>query len=294
MAATLGDGQFEIDGVAFGGVWDAVKVDKVDWPQHSWDVQDTDNQFRSGILMGSDLLRPGFLDFSLRTDTYSVNEAQDAAEALAVPWLRGGEKDPRSLSCLRYRLGNRTRRVYGRGREFVHSLDQWTYAGTSPIDAGFKMVDPFFYADEERSVDIGYVPAVTGGLTFPIEFPIEFQGTGENNVGGFISDVGGTVPTPVIIELMGPTQFAIVSGDGWTVAYDSPIAADQVVTIDTRYGFAVVYDNFGKVRNGNLTWKTNLSRARITPGSETISYAGYDLTGSSRARVRWRPAYHTY
>ena len=29
--ATLADGQFEIDGYVFGGVWDGLKIDRVDF-----------------------------------------------------------------------------------------------------------------------------------------------------------------------------------------------------------------------------------------------------------------------
>ena len=56
--AVLSDGQFEIDGVPFGGVWDSIKVDKVEPPEASWDTNDTDNAFRASTFMGADLLRP--------------------------------------------------------------------------------------------------------------------------------------------------------------------------------------------------------------------------------------------
>lgn len=290
----LANGQFEIDGVLFGGVWDNVKVRSVQFPESNWSVQDSDNQFRPGTFMGQDLLRPGEFVFSLVTDGYTMDEAKAAADRLASVWHKGGTRKPGSLSTLRYRYGNRTRVVYGRGRDFIHQFDQWSLSGASPIAASFKMVVPFYFDDGERAVDVGYTPPVTGGLVAPLMAPLTSAGTGASGVGGFISEVGGTAPTPVVIELHGPTRYATVSGDGWSVEYDKPIAFDQVVTIDCRFGYAVAYDNFGRICNGNLSWKTNLLNARLTPGPETITYRGYDLTGTSRARVRWSPAYHTY
>ena len=66
--ADLANGQFEIDGVLFGGVWDNIKIREVTFPEADWSVQDADNQFRPGTFMGQDLLRPGEFIFSLVTD----------------------------------------------------------------------------------------------------------------------------------------------------------------------------------------------------------------------------------
>ena len=119
----LANGQFEIDGVLFGGVWDNVKVRSVQFPESNWSVQDSDNQFRPGTFMGQDLLRPGEFVFSLVTDAYTMDEAKAAADRLAAVWHKGGTRKPGSLSTLRYRYGNRTRVVYGRGRDFIHKFD---------------------------------------------------------------------------------------------------------------------------------------------------------------------------
>lgn len=292
--ADLANGQFEIDGVLFGGVWDKVKIQEVTPPEPSWSTQDTDNQFRPGTLMGQDLLRPGEFIFNMITDAYTMDEAKAAADRLAKAWLKDGSRKPGAISVLRYRIGDKTRVVYGRGRQFIHQFSQWSLGGTSPIAASFQMSSPFFYDDNEFVVEVGYTPPVTGGLTAPLVAPLSSEGTGETGVGGYIPEVGGSAPTPAIIELHGPTRYAVVQGNGWTVEYDQPIAYDQVVTIDCRHGYTLAYDNFGRICNGNLSWKTNLLNARLTPGPETISYRGYDLTGTSRARVRWRPAYLTY
>ena len=292
--AELLDGQFEIDGVTFGGPYDRVKIVKVDFPVPSWGTEDSDNTFTPGLMMGTDLLRPGQFVFELRTDTYTIDNAKAAAEELAAAWLRGGTRKPGDMSILRYRVGNRVRRVYGRGRNYSHDFDQWSYSGTSPILASFDMDRHLFFDDLERDVLVGYTPPVTGGLVAPLSAPLTATGTGATGVGGFIGDVGGTAPTPVVIELHGPTQYATVVGDTWSVEYAKPIAADQVVTIDTRHPYSLVYDNFGRILNGNLSWKTNLQRATITPGSEMISYKGYDTTNTSYARVKWRAAYMTY
>lgn len=292
--AELGDGQFEVDGFTFGGIWDTIKLEKVEWPEVSWDTQDTENMFRPGLMMGNDLMRPGSVDFTLRTDGYSIDDATAATEGLATVWMKGGNRNSNSISSMRYRIGNRTRRIFGRGREFVHSLDNWSYSGTSPIQCGFKMIDPFYYGDEERSVDLGYAPPVTGGLIAPLKAPLSAKGTGATGIGGYIEDVGGTAPTPVVVDVFGPTQYATIIGDTWSIQYVKPIAYDEVVTIDCRFGHMVARNNFGRVLNGNLSWKTNLAKAKITPKSEYIRYAGYDPTGLSRCRVRWRPAYHSF
>ena len=292
--AVLGEGQFEIDGVPFGGVWDDVKIGKLEPPQNSWDTQDANNAFRQSIFMGVDLLRPGDWQFELRTDCYTVDEARNAADLLAAAWLRGGQRESGRVSSLRYRIGNRTRIVYGRGREFVHNFDQWSYSGTSPIAASFQMVSPFFYDDGEREVRLGYTPPVTGGLVAPLTSPLTSFGTGATYQGGVIGDVGGTAPTPVLINIYGPTSNAIVSGPGWTIEYSAPIAYDEIVTIDCRFGITLVKNNFGRTLNRNLSWRTNLTKALLKPGASNVTYQGFDRTNTSYAVVRWRPAYHTY
>ena len=292
----LADGQFEIDGYTFGGIWDSMKIrdNAVTVPESTWTDQDTENQFRPGLLMGQDLLRPGEWVFELHSDTYSMDEAKAAVGTMAAKWLRGGERTPSSLSVIRYRMGSQTRRVYGRGRQYAPAFDKWSYGGVVPVLASFQMSDPFYYSDDERYVDLFYTPPVTGGLKAPLKAPLTAAGTGATVRGGYIESVGGTAPTPVVIELYGPTRFATITGNGWAVQYAKPIAYDEVVTIDCRFGYALASNNFGQIVNGNLSWRTNLAKARLTPGSETLGYTGYDLTGLSRARVRWRPAYHTF
>lgn len=292
--AVLSDGQFEIDGVPFGGVWDSIKVVKVEPPEASWGTNDTDNAFRPSTFMGADLLRPGDWQFEMRTDAYTMDDAKTAADHLAASWLRGGRRQPGSLSVLRYRMGNRTRLAYGRGREFHHKFDQWSYSGTSPIVASFQMASPFFYDDGERSVKLGYTPPVTGGLVAPLSSPLTSFGTGATFQGGVIDNVGGSAPTPIVVHIYGPTQNVIIRGSGWSIDYSAPIAADEIVTIDTQFGVTMAYNNFGRVVNGNLSWRTNLTKALLSPGAAEITYQGFDMTNTSYAVVRWRPAWHTY
>lgn len=294
MATVLGDGQFEIDGLTFGGVWDQVKIDSVEPPQVSIDAQRTDNAFRPGVFMGRDLLRPGDWQFNLRTDAYTVDDARDAANELGARWLYGGHRPPGALSTMRYRMGDVTRRVYGRGMEFNHNFDKWTYSGASPIVCSFQMVSPFSYGDDERSVIVGRTPPVTGGLVAPLQAPLEAVGTGESMAGGFIEDVGGTAPASPVFDLHGPCDNVMIKGDTWSIEYVGNVAPDQVITIDCRFGMTKVYDNFGRILNDHLSWRTNLSRVMLTPGTENIRYESFDLTNLSYAVVRWRPAYHTF
>ena len=292
--ATLADGQFEIDGYVFGGVWDGLKIDKVDFPDMSWDTQDFDNMFDVGMLMGQDRLRSGEITFELRTDTYSIDDAKGVVNSFAHKWLKSGSRSPRDISILRYRIGNRTMRVYGRGRKFKHGLDGWSLGGASPVLCTFQMQTPFFFADDFRSQRLTYMPEVTGGLIHPLKDPLTAKGTQATSVNSALEDVGGDAPTPIVIRFYGPTASAVMKGDGWSVAYNAPIPAGGWVQIDTRFGYATCYDNAGRIVNGNLGWSTNLTKARVAPPTELLYYTGVDPTNTSYATVTWWPAYYSY
>ena len=178
MATALEDHQFEIlredadTGVAFG-LGRAVSIDAsgFDPGSNDWLIQDQQDPFSGATRFGRDVQSGSTWTWSMWVDQFSEEDALDSLDELADAWapddLSGGQ-----VMVMRYKVGGRTRRVYGRPRRFASTPDNRILSGMIPVTADFKRVDPLFYDDQPESVTLGVAYASAGGFIFPVTFPV--------------------------------------------------------------------------------------------------------------------------
>ena len=287
----LADGQFDIDGFTFGGVFDQVLLDSFDPGEAEWLTQDATNPRGGNLVFGRDVLSGPTWGFEGFTNGYDIDDAQLASERLASVW-RGSERKKKSgtYQILRYRIGNRTRRVYGRGRKFWSGIDPRSYSGTAPVSMTFQLLSNDHFDDEQREELIPILPLSMGGLKAPLTAPLLSHGLVQSRA-GMIESVGGTKPTPFHLYIRGPVSIPKVYGPGWSFGLNTSVGPGRTVHISTHGSMIAVEDDLGRNLSGYLGGGTKISEARLRPGSAPIYYEGNDPTNTSWAKVVWRPAY---
>lgn len=290
--AVLNDGEFELDGYGFGGESHPIVVQPggFDPGTSALRLQDNDNAVSDGLSMGRDTKTPPLWGFTLMTNQYSASDALDALEDFAAQWDSPVVRStPGAVQTMRYNIGGRTRRVYGRARRFAQTVTAGLWSGTSGAVADFQLTDGRYYDDELRQQSVGIVPASTGGLSGTLTGPISTSAGGARQ--GVIPDVGGRVPTPIIATITGPITNPYIATPEWEVRLNLTLAYDQSVTIDARPWRNSVLRNDGASLAGALTRNSRLDKARLSPGSTELTFGGSDATGTARCSVAWRPAF---
>lgn len=291
----LAQDQFDIGGFRFGGLFDTILLDSFDPGEAAWDTQDQESPFGQNVVFGRDTLRGPEWTLDAFTNGYDVDDSLDAVDNFAKAWRAVELKDqPGAYQILRYRIGNSTRRVYGRSRKFYHLHDPRTYSGTAPISASFRLMSNHYYDDEHRETTMSIVPPSTGGLIAPLIAPLTSFGRGSSR-GGVIADVGGSAPAPFHAYFQGPIDRPYLedSEGRWKIQLNMSLASDQIIHIATHSGMFVVEDNFGRNWAGRLSPMTRINSARLYPGAMTLNFGGSDITGTASASVIWRPTYNT-
>lgn len=291
----LNDGEFELDGYAFGGASHGVVVPPggFDPGSHESRSQDAPSPNSDSLRFGRDYRTPGAWTFTLATNADTEAQALGSLEDLQVVWDNAESRTvPGSLSTMRYVLAGRTRRVYGRPRRFAPALPTTHTQGLLTAVADFQLADTLVYDDEARSTVVSAAPPVALGLTSPITTPISVASGGERE--GAIADVGGKVPAPVVILFTAGSSAITspwVATPDWRIELNTTIPAGMSVVVDTRPASMSVLRSDGANLAGKLTRTSTLQGARLKPGSAQLTFGGYDPSATATCAVSWRPAY---
>lgn len=178
MATVLDDHQFELlpsetadSGAAFGiGLAVSCNADGFDPGSADWLVQDQDDPFSGVTRFGRDVRKGPTWTWALHVNKQDEEGALDALADLAEAWapedLDGGD-----VLVMRYKVGGRVRRVYGRPRRFSSPPDNKILGGMIPVTADFKLLDPHYYDDSPQTITVGTAYTSVGGFVFPVTFP---------------------------------------------------------------------------------------------------------------------------
>lgn len=211
----------------------------------------------------------------------------DFAEA----WLgRLNELKEGKVLTLRYAVGGRERVVFGRPRRAAWSMTNRILNGLVPISFTFARADALHYAAEESVVESRMDPAVPEGFGAPFEMPLYIERFSQNVAPAPVI-VGGTARTGLVVEFHGPIVNPSLTVGGVKLALTGEVGVGGVVTVDTR-PWAYSITKSGDTSNVALARTVWLSEISLKPGSYTAALGGIDGTGSSKARVRWRDAWH--
>lgn len=289
--AELADRQWELEGYVFGPGTD-IEVEKFVPGRGSWRTQDKDRVRDHGSRPGRDRRGSGTWEFDLFTAAHvqELADAQAVAEALACVWPTEELIDtPGAMTPLRYRLGDRTRRIYGRPRNWDASPTTGIYQGLLQITADFSMMDPLFYDDREQSIPFNFVPVPPGGgVISPVVSPVTTTYSEAPAVVRSI-DVGGTQATWLTLEFEGPTRNPWVEIDNWRAQPMMTLLYDEKVTLDSRPASrGAVNANGGGIP---VSRGTRLAQMRVLPGRHAVRFGSEDGQSSGGVTVRWRDAY---
>jgi hypothetical protein len=282
----LNEGDVEVDGYVLGAKH-PVFIESLDPGFASSRVQDVDNPVGDNRTFGRDFLTGPAWTLELVVNELDAAGALATVGALAAVWRADKVRaTPGAESVLRYRLGGRTRRVYGRTRRFAYTPDG-VASGVIQVTADFTTSDTYHYDDAERTVAVRLVPPTTGGFIAPFTAPVVTVSTGDAQ--GIISAVGGDTAAPFAVTFQGPVTNPKLVGDGWEIELRATIPYDRSVTVDTRR--KTVLRDDGANLAGALTHRSRLASARLDPGPEHVVFSGVDATGTASAVLRWRPTY---
>lgn len=290
----LSNYQFEIGGVVFG-IGAPVAVDTDGFSTGSDDVssQDQSRGVTDSLAFGEDFRTPSSWSWELHTD--QSTEPEDAIADFAVlgrVW-RGNlyRRTPSVVTPLRYAIGNRTRVVYGRARNWAEEKTNRILSGYMAVTCDFQRADIYFYDDQIQSTSVTILPAVRLGLVTPLVSPITTLSGGSRE--GTIPAVGGDVSAPFEATIYGPILNPKISTVNWELQLLTSIPAGMSVTISTYPWALRVVRSDGANLSGLLSAKSRLSRARLDPAGETLYFDGTDGTGTASCQINWRPTYTT-
>jgi hypothetical protein len=292
--ATLKDFQFEVGGYIFGN-GRKIFVDQAGFKPAGaeWVTQDQDNPSTGATMFGRDVVRAPEWSWMLHVDTTTAAEALDEFGKMAAAWRNGatGFRDARAVVPLRYRVGGRTRVIYGRPRRLDVEPDSRIGGGYLAPSASFQKADSLHYEDVESVVDVRLAPPVSGGMTWPAVFPLTFR-----RDPGYVPPeevkVGGNAETAPIVTFYGPVTDPSMTVGGFVLGLKGTIGYGGSVTIDARPWVQAV-TRAGDAGAVILSRDTRITRARLAPGSYDAVFRGVDSSGGARCRVIWRNAWHS-
>lgn len=286
---------FEYRGMTVGGWSNPLQVETFEPGGLEFRTQDSQNAAGDGGRFGYDYLGGQTWAFGLFTNVYEHTEALDLEGEFGRRWLdpairtRAGAVAP-----LRYFMNERWRRVYGRPRRWIGSDggSHMAAQGLARMSADFLTADHLHYDDDEQEIEVGTMPATTGGFIFPAIFPLRTAyRTSSERTGQF--RVQGDAPTWPKVTVHGPISDPEVSVGAWTVRFVGSLAYDRSVTIDTAPWALTVLRDDGAPLPGMLHPATRLSGLSVKPGYHELKLEGVDTTGTARATIAWRDAHYS-
>ncbi len=292
---TLADHQFEIlpsEGASAGyvfGIGADVTTETFDPGAAEWVTQDSQNSRRGVTGFGRDVLGSRTWLWESSTDMDDVEGALDVLDDFSAAWAPETLViEPGVQTALRYKVGGRYRRVFGRPRNYAAPPSNLILNGYVPITHDFQLVDSHTYDDTESSVLLPYSSSVSGGgFILPSTLPLSSLPS-DGNGGGSLT-VGGKARAYPIIRLNGAWTNPVFVTDHWTLRWNGTIPSGGWLEIDTRPWKLTVLDHTGASQVEGLDRRTWLEDMWFAPGTTPqINLAGTAGAGDASALVRWR------
>lgn len=286
----------EIDGYRFGGLPPEGRVLISNVLLGAADVVSNDRQLprSDGVRFSREYRGGRTIGFELHVVGANAPDGLDALDALTTAWDADPvRRVPGRVSTLRIRNGNRVRRVYGRGRNFLPDIETIGLDGIGAVAAEFRTQDHLVFDDVEHANTVGIVPPSGGGLMAPLAVPL---GTVAVSYAPGEIVVGGTVPCWPVFIIQGPISLPTVEVvSEFRVTLAGRLREGEFVVVDPRpWSRGVRVNGVGSVA-GALTPKSPpLSEVRLKPGAHEVILSGLDETGTATMTVAWRDTYTSF
>lgn len=293
----LQDHQFEIltnedsaSGVPFGmGQPISCLPEGFDTGQLAPAVQDVQDPQSGAIRFGRNVIPGNLWTWSLFVNQHSELDALDALDDLQTAWRDSVLTDKLGgVSVLRYQIAGRVRRVFGQARRFAAPPTNLLLAGMVNVTCDFQLSDSLYYGDTLETDTLDLVAESSGGVVYPVVYPLTGLPSG-NNEGELF--VGGKVATWPIIRITGPVTDPELITPGWTLKLLTTIEEDDWIEIDTRPWARTVLNQDGQSVAGIMDPKVRMRTMSIQPGNQSFAYRGSSATMTSTCIIKRYPAY---
>ena len=276
------DWQLEYNGLLLGsgtvyevrqvsGIEDLPDVRTSDTPRPSDHGMFAGNDFAAGRTVEVDLEVTGTSDVSFRT----------SVDALAAVTAFRQTELP-----LTFRLpGGVDKRIYVRPRRRALPVSLDYFFRIAPTTIQFYASDPRIYADSETSLSLS-LPTSTGGLTFPIVWPISW-GTATSGTAQAVN--AGTFATRPVVTFTGPLTAPsienVTTGQTFRMASTFELLAGETLVVD--------FDSRTVLLNGTASRYSSVASNsqwwELPPGNSDIRLGA--TSGSGSATVTFRSAW---
>jgi hypothetical protein len=256
----------------------------------SWTTQDIDDD--SGTTqMGMDVLPGPTWSWDLHVNRQTVAEALATLRDFTRFWrARQTAETRQQVSVIRYCFEGQTLRTYGRPRNFAAPPDNKILTGYVPINCTFRTVTPKVFEDVESVAEIPFVQSSSGGLRFPVRFPVSAEPDGQREGGIF---VGGNTATYPVIDIVGPILNPWVNWSGVKRQFVANVPEGGTLTLDTRPWKKTITLN-GVSYPGALGRRQYISDMTLEPGGHDVAFGGQSSSGLAKCLFKWRGAYEGY
>lgn len=244
---------------------------------------------QDGMSFGQDFETDMPLTFRVWADGYTVEEGMALAESFLARWRpRRLRHTPGAVAELESFTG---RFVYGRPRRSLFNDDRLKRDGIVDMIVEFDAVDPHWYGPGDQAT-LQYVPAASGGFTFPLVFPMTTSTPSDRSVA---VKVGGSMETWPVTTIKGPIIAPqVVIGDFIDYRSQKTLSPNDTLVIDSRPWNRGIYLNGAGVGGFLDAYSTRLAQSALPPGNHEILLRGTSAEGTALVTVQWQNAYSRY
>lgn len=151
-----------------------VESDGFDPGSLNWITQTQNNPTRGGRRFGRDLPEGKTWTWSAFVNATSTETALATLGQASTAWYaREVRQRHEQVMPLRYHVGGRTRRVYGRPAQFAAPPDNRIMGGMIPVTMSFETSDALHYDDMVSTTTLSLAALSDGGWVFPVTFPYQ-------------------------------------------------------------------------------------------------------------------------
>lgn len=276
---------FEFHGWAFGNGTNGIDIVQVvgldDLPDLA--VYDKDRALRHGQFAGEDLARKRVVTFELEVWGTSETEFRQNVQLLGDATVVRADELPL--------VGKLPGDVFSKFRVNVKCrkrqlpLDVEYVVGRKASAALlFEATDPRVYDNAESTASTG-VTTSTGGLTFPLTFPLDFGGTGTSGLVDLTNS--GNFTTPWQARIDGPVTNPKIENvtTGQQLEFALTVAAGEWITVDSDLRLVLL--------NGTSSRYSSLTAASswwdLPAGTTQCRFSG-TTAGAPSVTFTWRSA----
>lgn len=299
MGTTLKEMQFEllpaIDAAAgqVFGIGSSISLDDggFDPGDDDWSDQDQENPSTGATAFGRDRLLGPTWAFDLHVNESDVPSALSSLGEFKAAWrAKEIRETPGAVLPLRYRIGDRYRKIYGRPRRLAAPPDNKILSGYIPITADFKCVDGYTYDDVEQSTTMTLNGGTSGGFIFPVVFPSSTIPTTLSTENIF---VGGDADTYPVVRFTGPVTNPSLELDDWIMSLQVNIEAGDYVEVDLRPWAKTALLNGVTSVAGTLGRRQYMKKMKFSPGPKGLTFRGTSAFNTATCTVRWANAHNS-